>query len=157
MTFTEPRTTINLSVTVYYARALGSPPKLIWGGKHGTIAHICEVFHLPKSHRRRIRRVLKNFNESKHKNIPFDGRDKRECNTGRPTLIQPGSSDEGLITDLMENNMGFIQTTVMLNEHHRGQGKHPVGRNAVMSAFDRMNPKIDRVQKVVQGGSSEEW
>ena len=33
----------------------------------------------------------------------------------------------------------------------------PVGRSAVMAAFDRMEPQIDRVEKEVQGGASDAW
>ena len=33
----------------------------------------------------------------------------------------------------------------------------PVGRSAMMAAFGRMQPKIDRVEKEVQGGASDAW
>ena len=87
----------------------------------------------------------------------YDGLDKRRTNRGRPSVIEEGSNDECLIADWMEDNMGFRRTTQFLNEHRTEEGRMPVDRSAVMAAFDRMEPKLDRVQKEVQGGASEAW
>ena len=57
----------------------------------------------------------------------------------------------------MEDNMGFRRTTQFLNEHRTEEGRMSVGRSAVMAAFDRMEPKLDRVEKEVQGGASDAW
>ena len=95
---------------------------------------------------------FKRHNTTKKKNKSYDGRDVRRENTGRPVEIEVGSVDEALLADWMEDNLGFRQTTIFLNQHRTDEGRQPVGRSAVMAAFDRMNPKIDRVAKVVQGG-----
>ena len=34
------------------------------------------------------------------------------------------------------------------------EGRQPVGRNAIMNAFDRMNPRVDKIQKVSQSSTS---
>ena len=46
---------------------------------------------------------------------------------------------------------------IFLNQHRTDEGRLPVGRSAVMAAFDRTKPKIGRLAKVVQGGASDEW
>ena len=79
----------------------------------------------------------------------YNGLDKRRTNRGRPSVIEEGSNDECLIADWMEDNMGFRRTTQFLNEHRTEEGRMPVGRSAVMAAFDRMEPKLDRVEKEV--------
>ena len=81
----------------------------------------------------------------------------RRTNPGRPAVIEPGSVDEGLLADWMEDNHGFRQTTIFLNQHRTEEGRMPVRRNAVMNAVDRMNPRINLVQKQFQGGSSDAW
>ena len=43
--FLETRKTRNLAISLYYEAALGSPSKEHWLGKHGTVAHIMEVFN----------------------------------------------------------------------------------------------------------------
>lgn len=67
----------------------------------------------------------------------------------------PWSTDEGLVADWMKDDMTFRQTTIFFNQHRTEEGRMPVGRSAVMACFDRMNPRIDRVEKSVQGGNSE--
>ena len=77
----------------------------------------------------------------------FNGRDMRYKNKGSPTLILPGSSEGGIIADWMEDNTGFRNTTVMVNQHRRGEGRRPVWRNTVMNAFDRMDPILTNSEK----------
>ena len=54
----------------------------------------------------------------------------------------------------MEANLGFRNTLIMVNTHRIEEGRQPVGKNAIMHAFDRMNPKINKVQKLPQGNKS---
>ena len=76
---------------------------------------------------------------------------------GKAAIIVPESTDEGLTADWMDDNMGFHQTTIFLNQHRTEEGRMHVGRIVVMTCFDRMNPKVDRKPNKVQGGSSEAW
>ena len=62
-----------------------------------------------------------------------------------------------LIADWMENNMGYRKTTEFLNQHRTEEGRLPVGRSVVMNCFDRMNPKVTKVTKEVQGGALAVW
>ena len=95
-----------------------------------------------------VRNVLDQLNT---KIDDFNSRDGRSKNKGRPRIISPGSSDEGIIADWMEDNMGFRNTTVMVNQHRRDEGRGPVGKNAVMNAFDRMDPIPTHTEKMCQG------
>ena len=78
-------------------------------------------------------------------------------NTRRPVVIEQGSKDESLLADRLEDNLGFRRATEFLNEHRVDEGRLPVGRSAVMNTFNRMSPKIDRIQKTLQGLTSEIW
>ena len=57
----------------------------------------------------------------------------------------------------MEAHCGFRQTTYMVNEHRRQQGDTRVSVYAVMSAFYRLQPKVDILQKIQSGGENEKW
>ena len=108
---------IRLAVGIYYLQVLGSPPRIEWGRRNGTVAHICELWDIPTKFSRRVKHVLEQLNT---KGIEkFDGNDIRTLNTGRPQIILPGSSEEGIIADWMEDNMGFRNTMVMVNQHCR--------------------------------------
>ena len=78
----------------------------------------------------------------------------RKWNKGRPPVIEEGSLEEHLIADWMEDNMGFRNTTILINNYRVEEGKIPVSRSAVMNAFDRMDPKINTIKKVCQGDTN---
>ena len=75
----------------------------------------------------------------------------RRFNKGQPALIVPGSTEEAIIADWMEMNLGFRNTMVMVNTHRVEEGRQPVSRNAVMNAFDRMAPQGNIITKIPQG------
>ena len=83
--------------------------------------------------------------------IRYDGRDRRRTNKGRPAMIDTGSPEKGIIADWMEAGLGFRNTTIMVNRHRVDEVRVPVGRNAVMNAFDRMDTLINKIQNCVKG------
>ena len=154
--FEDTRSSLRMGIAVYYRMALQSPPRDEWGGRSGTIAHICDVFHLKSKKRRMIRRILLGVQWCEKQGFKYNGKDRRQYNPGRVALILPGSKEEHIIADWMEANLGFRNTLLMVNSHRVEEGLMPVGRNAIMTAFDRMNPRVDKIQKVPQGNSSHE-
>ena len=84
----------------------------------------------------------------------YDGYDYRQNNKERPVMIEEGSQDKLLIADWLENNLGFRRTAEFWNKHRTDESRMVVVSSAVMNASNRMQPKIDRVQKTVQGESS---
>ena len=46
--FEDSRLVLRIAVAVYYRTSLQSPPRVEWGGKNGTVKHICEVFKIQK-------------------------------------------------------------------------------------------------------------
>ena len=87
----------------------------------------------------------------------FDGHIRNNKKLGRKIIILPGSIEEALIANWMEAHCGFHMTTSMVNEHWKQQDGIEVSRYTVMSAFYRLNPKVDVLSKVVSGGNNENW
>ena len=98
-----------------------------------------------------VRRALESVLYCDHNKIKYNGHDKRRFNKGTPALILPGSTEEAIIADRVEMNLGFRNTTVMVNSHRVEEGRPPVGRNAVMNAFDRMAPQVSLITTIPQG------
>ena len=42
----DTRRGIRLAIGMYYLQVLGSPPKKEWDGRHGTVAHIYEIWDI---------------------------------------------------------------------------------------------------------------
>ena len=75
---------------------------------------------------------------------------------GRHSIIIPGSKEDDIIANWMEQGLVFRWTTMMVNHHRCEEGKTIVGRNAVMFHFRNMNPVITKVQKRSQGNENHE-
>ena len=72
-------------------------------------------------------------------------------------LILPGSAEESLLATWMESHVGFRMTTILVNEHRREQGEERVSVSAVMSAFYRLQPKVNVLQKLQSGRLNKGW
>ena len=103
-----------------------------------------------------VKQILQEIQWCEHKIWKFNERDRRQYNNDRQAVILPGSKKETIIADWMEANFGFQNTLIMTNSHRVDEGLQPVGRNAIMYAFDCMSSRIDKIQKVPQGSSSHE-
>jgi hypothetical protein len=137
---------------------MNKPQKKFWLGKTGTISSILKVWKLPQTSRRFIRNILKAATSCVENNMPYLGLTNRNNNQGRPPVIFPGSIEEGIIADWMEDGLGFTFTTRMVNQHRKEEGLFPIGRSAVMNHFDKMKPIITKIQKSCQGNSdNERW
>ena len=55
----------------------------------------------------------------------------------------------------MENRLGIMYTTKLLNCHRRQNGVDAVCRSTVNLAFSRLASKITRIQKIQQGTKNE--
>ena len=72
--FEGSRFAVRMAVALYYQSTLKSPPRKEWAGENGTISHICEVFNLPKTKRRVVKRVLENMIYCESNNIKYNGK-----------------------------------------------------------------------------------
>ena len=148
---------VSLRHAIYYIYIflLDAPHKEHWGGRDGTISILRKKLRLPQHTRRKIRRTLSKILECMVNAEPFDGTLGKS--TGRPILINSGSTEEELIANWMEQHLGFRMTTMLVNEHRREEGKERVGVSAVMNAFYRLAPKITIIEKVQSGGLNAGW
>ena len=142
----------NLAISYMWKNELGSPGPSYWGGKHGTISVLCTRFRIPKKKKRQVKRVLEECLRCSLSGDVFDGRPRTR--TGRPPLIDPWSEDEEIITDWIEQGLGFRYTTLMVNEHRTDLGRLHVSRSAVVYAFRWMAPVITNISKRMQGNTN---
>ena len=75
------------------------------------------------------------------------GEKKYRKNKDCPTLIKPVSIKELMISDWMEQGIGFRNTTMMANKDRLDQEKIHVGRSNVCDVLFRMNPIITKIKK----------
>ena len=154
---TKPsRQCVRYSIYYFWAHDLDAPHEEHWNGKGGTIALIRKSLKMPINCRFKIRRTLREIMRCLRLGLPFDG-NLHSDSMGRKVLINPGSVEETLIANWMEQHCGFRMTTMLVNEHRRQQGDERVSVWAVMSAFYRLKPKINLIEKVQSGGLNPAW
>lgn len=148
---------VRQAIFYHYTYVLDAPFQEHWDSHNGTISIIRKALHLRVSQHRVIKRALDDIVSALKVGKEFDGTYIKHGNCGRKVVILPGSQDETLIANWMEQHCGFCMTTMLINEHRRENGEERVSRYAVMAAFYRLAPQIKVIQKVQSGGNNEGW
>ena len=68
-----------------------------------------------------------------------------------PSYLVSNVDEINLLANSMENRLGIMYITKLLNCHHHKNGVDAVCRSTVNLAFLRLAPKITRIQKIQQG------
>ena len=72
-----------------------------------------------------------------------------------PSYLVSNVDEINLLANLMENRLGIMYTTKLLNCHRHQNGVDAVCRSTANLAFLRLTPKITRIQKIQQGTNNE--
>ena len=143
---------LRAAMGTYYLWIFGRQPSKNWGGKKGIITSLNNQWNLYGINRRFVNKILLSVENSIQDKTTYLGDDLRKNNKGRPNMIKHGSIDEQIIAEWMEAGLGFRQTTAMVNQQRREEGRLVVGRSCVMLHFIKMQPKICKCT-----GSCSKW
>ena len=56
-----------------------------------------------------------------------------------------------MLASSMQNRLGLCYTTLLINFHRQKHGDNAVSRSNVNLAFNRLQPKITKIQTIQQG------
>eukprot|EP00936_MAST-01D_sp_MAST-1D-sp1_P002372 g2372.t1 len=113
-------------ISVYYMTELDAPPKSEWKARGGTISTIIKNVSFLKDHhndRLRVQRVLEDTCWCHENGYEYRGEGRYAQVGGHNKLILPGSFEEQLIADCMEDGLGLDSTTEYLNDYLESKGK----------------------------------
>ena len=141
---------------------LKCPPPDTWNGRGGAISIARQIWQekyvddlvVPKY--ATFRSQFAGLNSLMEQGQPFEisGSDARCKNGGHNKLVKSGSAEEQLIADSMERGLGLTQTMHIVNAWLARNGKDlALGRSAVYSAVQRLNPQVIPVQARPQGST----
>ena len=111
-----------LAIASFYIDGLGVHPKTQWFGKAGTIATITRTLNLSKGSSQVISNVLNDVTKCLELGIEYTGDKEKDYIERNTRKLKPGSLDEQLVADWMEDGLGFCLTTMLLNIHQKEQG-----------------------------------
>ena len=72
-----------------------------------------------------------------------------------PSYLVSNVDETNLFANSMENRLGIMYTTKLLNSHRHQNSVDAVCQSTVNRAFLRLAPKITRIQKIQQGTKNE--
>ena len=145
-----------VAIYVYWQKSLGACGPKEWKGHDGAISAILRNMGLPAGSYKTVRKVLEDAWKLHLRGEVYSGAHRL---TGRPSnnpaLITPGSKDEQLIADLIEDGSTLRKTMRRVNIQRKmdNPNKLHVGVSAVRTVVQRLKPEVCAVTARSQGSS----
>ena len=141
---------LNLNIASYYLNVLVSPDASTWSTTGGPINKTIKLLGLSRNHRKTVERTWHMVNKCKEMEQQHTGNNNVTRHLNPPYLVS--NVDElNILANSMENRLGLIYTTKLINCHRYQNGFDAVCRSTVNLAFLRLAPKITKIQKNQQG------
>ena len=127
------------AVAFVFTNVLFFPPRSEWKGKDGAIEQTSKFLQLDnRTNRNLIYRVFLNM---EHDLNP--GRNSRSVN--KKLLIMPGSVEEQIIADRLEEGCSVATTTEFVNIYRRQQNLSIIGKSCVHQTSKRLKPLVSTI------------
>lgn len=143
-----------VAIYVYWNDSLGASGPTTWQGRDGAIASIRRELNIPTGSYNTIKKVLEDAWDLHLQGKQYTGthRSTGKTSNNKP-LIAPGSTDEQLVADLIEDGCSIEDTTEYVNIARKADNpnKVHVGESAVRTVILRLNPNRSAVSATAQG------
>ena len=140
-------------IYVHWRDTFDCAPPACWKGKDGTIMALLRVLNLTKGSYKTVHKVLQAVWTCHLNGVEYVGDSAQVgCDPHNKPLIQPGSVEEQIVADAVEDNIGFTGTMHLVNSHIKGvdlDATH-VGRSSIKTVVDRLRPKIGPIKSASQ-------
>lgn len=117
----------------------------MWKGKDGAIKAIMNTLKLPHGSYGVIHKVLDSVWCHHLMDMEYTGDSWQVgCKPHHQPMIQPGSVEEQIVADAVEDNLGFTGTMHLVNSHIKAvdaSATH-VGRSSIKTVVDRLRPNV---------------
>jgi hypothetical protein len=123
----------------------------------GAIRQCCVIMGLDAavySYRRNVQAVFIAFLAACAAGAVYDGQLKRNLRPDKQ-CVPLESLECQMVADCMEDGFGIKNTTMMVNAHRLENGLEHVGESAVYNGYNRMLPKVSKIQKHAQSAGPE--
>ena len=145
-----------VAIYVFWQKSLGACGPSEWKGHDGAISAILRCMDLPQGNYKTVLKVLEDAWKLHLRGELYLGNHRL---TGRTSnnkpLIAPGSKDEQLIADLMEDGSSYRKVTRRVNMQRKldNPNKIHIGMSAVRTCVKRLNPDVTAVTARSQGSN----
>ena len=140
-------TILNLNIASCFLNILTSPDESTWSTTGGPINKTIKHLGLTRHHRKTLERKWHMVNNCKEMKQEYTGNNNVIRNLN-PSYLLSNVDEINLLATSMENRLGIMYTTKLLNCSRHRNGVDAVCRSTVNLAFLRLAPKITRIQKI---------
>ena len=145
-----------MSIFTYWRDVLECPGPKTWGGRNGVVGTIRRALSIKYGSTNLIHKVLRSAWECQQSGVPYVGNSAQVGAEPHNTpLIKPGSVEEQLVADAVEDNVSFANTVDIVNGHIKAvdpDAEH-VTISSVKSCVDRLTPDVCSITHTSQGSS----
>ena len=143
-----------MNIASYFLNILASPDVSTWSTTCGPINKKIEHLGLTIHHQKTVERTWHMVIKCKEMKQEYTRNNNVTRHLNPPYLVS--NLDElNILAYSMENRLGLVYTTKLINCHRHRNGFDAVCRSTVNLAFLRLAPKITRIQKIQQGTKNE--
>ena len=133
--------TLNLNIDAYFLNVLGSPDESTWSTKGGPINKTIEHLRLSRHHQKTIKRIWRMVSKCKQMKKEYTGNNYNLSRHFNPPYLVSNVDEINILANSMENRLGIMYTTKLLNCHRHHNGVDAVCHSTVNLAFLRFAPK----------------
>eukprot|EP00937_MAST-01D_sp_MAST-1D-sp2_P007790 g7790.t1 len=117
-------------ISAYFVTQMDAPPKAEWRGRDGAIGYIIKNLKgLTQGHYKTVERVLEDTVWCHKHGFEYRGEGRYAGVGGHNKLIAPGSFEEQLVADTMEDGLGLDAATEYVNDYRTKLGLVHVGKS----------------------------
>ena len=145
-----------MSIFTYWRDVLGCPGPSTWSGRNGVAGVIHRNLSLKKGSNNMVHKVLRAAWSCQQRGVPYvDNSAQVGSRPHHAPLIQPGSVEEQLVADAVEDNVSYKNTVDIVNGHIKAVNPNAehVTINSVKSCVDRLAPDVCAITRTHQGAS----
>ena len=134
-----------MAIYVFWRDSLECPPPSSWKGKDGDICVIIDALGIPIGSYKTVLKVLQDVWSCHVRGEEYVG-DSRQvgCDPHNTPIIKPGSVEEQIVADAVEDNVGYTGVMHLVNSHIKAvdMDSPHVGRSSIKTVVDRLHPKV---------------
>lgn len=136
------------AIAFVYSNLLSAPPPRDWYGRDGSIVWTIDYLGLHPNTYKTVREVFFQLSNQASLFRKVRGRNKN-------LLIPPGSVEEQIVADRLEEGCSISLTTTFVNQYREQAGKIHVSEWCVYNSFHFLKPVISSLKKRKQGNLDE--
>lgn len=145
-----------ISIYCFWIKTLGAPGPKSWTGHDGAISAVIRGLKMTQGSYGTVKKVLEDGWKLHLKGEVYEGTHRltgRESNN--KALVRPGTVDEQLIADLIEDGASLreVAEKVNISRKSRDRSAITVTINSVRTVIKRLNPIITKIEARCQGST----